>query len=195
MFVLDPSGQGLLLMGSTKALATANWWSIGRSHADRGRRHRRACRRLPGWALIKTNLLERWMLIIAGFALVYPATIADLIGFGLVIAALALQLLRRSTRLRLPELGPYLGMRNLSTDILILGSGGAGLFAALHAHQADPTLDITVAVKGLLGKCGCTRMVQAATTSRSRRRFGGAPLHGHIEGGKWLPTRISRGSW
>ena len=47
-----------------------------------------------------------------------------------------------------------------NTDILILGSGGAGLFAALHAHQANPALDITIAVKGLLGKCGCTRMVQ-----------------------------------
>ena len=52
-------------------------------------------------------------------------------------------------------------VRRLQTDILILGSGGAGLFAALHAHQADPTLAITIAVKGLLGKCGCTRMVQA----------------------------------
>ena len=51
-------------------------------------------------------------------------------------------------------------MRESSTDILILGSGGAGLFAALHAHQADPKLSITVAVKGLLGKSGCTRMVQ-----------------------------------
>jgi fumarate reductase flavoprotein subunit len=51
-------------------------------------------------------------------------------------------------------------MRTIQTDILILGSGGAGLFAALHAHQADPALDITIAVKGLLGKCGCTRMVQ-----------------------------------
>jgi TRAP-type uncharacterized transport system fused permease subunit len=29
MFVLDPAGQGLLLMGSTKALAAANWLSIG----------------------------------------------------------------------------------------------------------------------------------------------------------------------
>ena len=28
MFVLAPEGQELLLMGSTKALATANWWSI-----------------------------------------------------------------------------------------------------------------------------------------------------------------------
>ncbi|MBL8325362.1 MAG: FAD-binding protein [Rubrivivax sp.] len=51
-------------------------------------------------------------------------------------------------------------MRRLRTDILILGSGGAGLFAALHAHQRAPQLKITVAVKGLLGKCGCTRMVQ-----------------------------------
>ena len=46
------------------------------------------------------------------------------------------------------------------TDILILGSGGAGLFAALHAKKASPDLDITVVVKGLMGKCGCTRMVQ-----------------------------------
>ena len=46
------------------------------------------------------------------------------------------------------------------TDILILGSGGAGLFAALHASKANPDLDITIAIKGLLGKCGCTRMVQ-----------------------------------
>ncbi|MCB2012638.1 MAG: FAD-binding protein, partial [Geminicoccaceae bacterium] len=46
------------------------------------------------------------------------------------------------------------------TDVLILGAGGAGLFAALHALQADPDLDVTIAVKGLLGKCGCTRMVQ-----------------------------------
>mgnify|MGYP003346846966 CR=1 FL=1 len=33
-------------------------------------------------------------------------------------------------------------------DVLILGSGGAGLFAALHAHQHAPDLSITVAVKG-----------------------------------------------
>ena len=47
------------------------------------------------------------------------------------------------------------------TDILILGSGGAGLFAALHAKQSAPEgTKITMAVKGLIGKCGCTRMVQ-----------------------------------
>jgi fumarate reductase flavoprotein subunit len=73
------------------------------------------------------------------------------------------------------------------TDILILGSGGAGLFAALHAHKADPTLDITVAVKGLLGKSGCTRMVQGgynvalAKDDSVERHFMDT-----IEGGKWL---------
>ena len=34
------------------------------------------------------------------------------------------------------------------------------MFAAIHAKQANPDLDVTIAVKGLLGKSGCTRMVQ-----------------------------------
>jgi fumarate reductase flavoprotein subunit len=81
-------------------------------------------------------------------------------------------------------------VRSLDTDILILGSGGAGLFAALHAHRADPTLSITVAVKGLLGKCGCTRMVQGgynvalAKEDSVERHFMDT-----IEGGKWLPDQ------
>jgi succinate dehydrogenase/fumarate reductase flavoprotein subunit len=48
----------------------------------------------------------------------------------------------------------------LDTDILILGAGGAGLMAALHAFWRDPSLDITLVSKGMLGKSGCTRMVQ-----------------------------------
>ena len=81
-------------------------------------------------------------------------------------------------------------MRRLDTDILILGAGGAGLFAALHAHRADPSLSITVAVKGLLGKCGCTRMVQGgynvalAKEDSVERHFMDT-----IEGGKWLPDQ------
>ncbi|MDI9335316.1 MAG: FAD-binding protein [Cytophagales bacterium] len=76
------------------------------------------------------------------------------------------------------------------TDILILGSGGAGLFAALHAHQTAPDLKITVAVKGLLGKSGCTRMVQGgynvalAKEDSIERHFMDT-----IEGGKWLPDQ------
>jgi fumarate reductase flavoprotein subunit len=81
-------------------------------------------------------------------------------------------------------------VRNVDTDVLILGSGGAGLFAALHAHQADPSLSITVAVKGLLGKSGCTRMVQGgynvaiAKEDSVERHFMDT-----IEGGKWLPDQ------
>jgi fumarate reductase flavoprotein subunit len=81
-------------------------------------------------------------------------------------------------------------LKQISTDILILGSGGAGLFAALHAHKADPSLSITVAVKGLLGKCGCTRMVQGgynvalASEDSIERHFMDT-----IEGGKWLPDQ------
>lgn len=75
----------------------------------------------------------------------------------------------------------------LETDILILGSGGAGLFAALHAHQANPNLHITIAVKGLLGKCGCTRMVQGGYNVALAE---GDSVERHfmdtIEGGKWL---------
>jgi succinate dehydrogenase/fumarate reductase flavoprotein subunit len=51
-------------------------------------------------------------------------------------------------------------METTATDILILGSGGAGLFAALHAYDTNPRASILITVKGLLGKSGCTRMVQ-----------------------------------
>ena len=78
-------------------------------------------------------------------------------------------------------------VRRLQTDILILGSGGAGLFAALHAHQADPHLSITVAVKGLLGKSGCTRMVQGGYNVALAE---GDSVERHfmdtIEGSQWL---------
>src|SRR2546423_15599227 len=78
-------------------------------------------------------------------------------------------------------------MNRLDTDILILGAGGAGLFAALHAKKAAPDLDVTIAVKGLLGKCGCTRMVQGgynvalAPGDSVERHFMDT-----IEGGQWL---------
>ncbi|MHB8619007.1 MAG: FAD-binding protein [Chloroflexota bacterium] len=50
--------------------------------------------------------------------------------------------------------------QHLTTDVLILGSGGAGLLAAIHAYDANPRLRVTLASKGLLGKSGCTRLVQ-----------------------------------
>ena len=83
-----------------------------------------------------------------------------------------------------------MNIENYKTDILILGTGGAGLFAALHAKKANPGLQVSVAVKGLLGKCGCTRMVQggynvALSAGDSVERH----FMDTIEGGKWLPRQ------
>ena len=76
------------------------------------------------------------------------------------------------------------------TDILILGSGGAGLFAALHAQKAAPHAKVTIAVKGLIGKCGCTRMVQGGYNVALAP---GASVERHfmdtVIGGKWLPDQ------
>ena len=95
MFVLDPSGQGLLLMGSTKALASANWWSIAEVTVTAAIGVAALAAGFQGWALKQTTMVERTMLLVAGFALVYPTMVADLVGIGLVLAALALQCLRR----------------------------------------------------------------------------------------------------
>jgi len=76
------------------------------------------------------------------------------------------------------------------TDILILGSGGAGLFGALHAQQTAPDARITLAVKGLIGKSGCTRMVQGGYNVSTGP---GDSVERHfmdtIVGGKWLPDQ------
>ncbi|MEZ7847846.1 MAG: TRAP transporter permease [Polaromonas sp.] len=94
MFVLDPSGQGLLLMGSTKALATANWWSIATVTLTAAIGVAALAGGFQGWALKKTSVLERWMLIVAGVLLVYPSTLSSLIGVSLVVIALAKQYFR-----------------------------------------------------------------------------------------------------
>ncbi len=80
--------------------------------------------------------------------------------------------------------------QTFQTDILILGSGGAGLFAALHAKKANPDLQVTIAAKGLVGKSGCTRMVQggynvALSPGDSVERH----FMDTINGGKWLPDQ------
>jgi TRAP transporter 4TM/12TM fusion protein len=94
MFVLDPSGQGLLLMGSTKALATANWWSIAEVTITCALGIAALAAGFQGWALRRTTTVERVLLIVAGFLLAYPGWIADLLGIGLVVAVLAVQYLR-----------------------------------------------------------------------------------------------------
>ena len=85
---------------------------------------------------------------------------------------------------------PHSKIDTVSTDILILGSGGAGLFAGLHAKQANPGLEVAVAAKGLIGKSGCTRMVQGGFNVAVNP---GDSVERHfmdtIIGGKWLPRQ------
>jgi TRAP-type uncharacterized transport system fused permease subunit len=94
MFVLDPNGQGLLLMGSTKALAAANWWSIAQVTLTAAAGISALAAGFQGWMFLRTTAIERAMLLVSGFALVYPGTISDMLGFGLLIAAVTMQQLR-----------------------------------------------------------------------------------------------------
>lgn len=78
--------------------------------------------------------------------------------------------------------------RQRETDVLVVGAGGAGLFSAMYAAEEGPdNLDVTVVVKKLAAKSGCTRMVQGGYN---------AVLHpddsieAHyidtLQGGKWI---------
>ncbi len=95
MFVLDPSGTGLLLTGSFKTLSQANWPSIALVTVTAAIGIVALAGGLQGWLLKRTTVWERWMLIVAGFLLVYPAPAADVVGIALVIVVLTTQWLRK----------------------------------------------------------------------------------------------------
>lgn len=75
----------------------------------------------------------------------------------------------------------------IEADILIVGAGGAGLLAALHSLEIGAKLKIVIAVKGLLGQSGCTRMVQGGYNAvlnpndSLERHFADT-----IKGGAWI---------
>jgi TRAP transporter 4TM/12TM fusion protein len=95
MFVLDPSGTGLLLTGSFKTLADANWGSIALVTFTAAVGIMALCGAFQGWLFKKTTVYERLMLFVAGVLLVYPKTLFDLVGFILVAAVLATQWFRK----------------------------------------------------------------------------------------------------
>jgi TRAP-type uncharacterized transport system fused permease subunit len=95
MFVLDPAGQGLLLMGSVKNLAAANWWSIAWLTFTAAVGIAAIASGFQGWALKRTTVPERVLFVVAGFALVLPGPASDIVGFGCAATAIALQALRR----------------------------------------------------------------------------------------------------
>jgi len=95
MFVLDPSGTGLLLTGSMKTLGDADWGAIALVTFTAAIGIAALAGGLQGWLFKRTNLAERWMLIAAGFLLVYPKALFDAIGFALVALVVLMQWLRR----------------------------------------------------------------------------------------------------
>ena len=94
MFVLDPSGVGLLLGGSFKNLAQADWGSIAVVTITAAIGIAALAGGLQGWLFRKTTWVERWMLIAAGLMLVYPSPMFDYIGAALVVAVLVMQKLK-----------------------------------------------------------------------------------------------------
>jgi len=98
VFVLDPAGQGLLLMGSAKAAANADWLKVAAVTLTTAAGIAALAAGFQGWALTRTNRVERLLFIAAGFALVYPADLSHLAGAVLALLALVLQFVRRPSR-------------------------------------------------------------------------------------------------
>ena len=51
---------------------------------------------VQNWLFKKTTAFERWLLIVAGLALVYPKAIFDYIGIALIVVVVAMQKLRKT---------------------------------------------------------------------------------------------------
>ncbi len=96
IFVLDPAGVALLLMGNVKALAAANWSEIAWIVFTASAGIVALAGGLQNWFLIKTSFIERWVLIASGVALTYPSAVGDIGGFAGLAAVVVLQWLRQS---------------------------------------------------------------------------------------------------
>jgi TRAP transporter 4TM/12TM fusion protein len=98
MFVLDPAGHGLLLMGSIKNLQAANWGSIALVFLTAAVGIAALAGACQGWLFKRTPMLERLALVGAGLMLVYPSGLADVAGVCLVGLVLLMQWIRRSAQ-------------------------------------------------------------------------------------------------
>jgi TRAP-type uncharacterized transport system fused permease subunit len=94
MFVLDPAGLNLLLQGSFKALAKASVADIATVSLTAMFGIAALAAGMQGWVLKRTSRLERWLLILAGLALVYPRAAFDYIGLALLATVVVIQKLR-----------------------------------------------------------------------------------------------------
>jgi TRAP-type uncharacterized transport system fused permease subunit len=88
-------------MGSTKALANADWLQIAWITFTAAIGIVCLAGGLQGWFIEKTHLIERTIMVVAGVALTYPDNWADLIGFTGFIVVLISQLIRRKRNMGL----------------------------------------------------------------------------------------------
>jgi len=86
MFIIHPSGVGILLKGSVWGIATTFATGLLGVLALAGG--------VDGWFFKKTNFLERMLLILAGLSLMYPAGWADIVGIVLMGITVLSQKLR-----------------------------------------------------------------------------------------------------
>jgi TRAP-type uncharacterized transport system fused permease subunit len=95
LFVLDPGGAGLLLTGSFKTLADADWGEIAVTAALAAIAITAMAAGLQGWLFRRMTPAEKGLAILAGVALIYPSRVADIIGIGGFLLVLFLQWVRR----------------------------------------------------------------------------------------------------
>ncbi len=96
MFVLDPAGLGLLLMGSFKKLGDANWFDIAVVCVTAMIGIAALAGAMQNWMFKRTTWVERWLLIAAGLALVYPKALLDYIGVALLAVVVVSQMMRKT---------------------------------------------------------------------------------------------------
>jgi TRAP transporter 4TM/12TM fusion protein len=95
LFVLDPGGAGLLLTGSFKTLADADWGQIAVTAALAAIAITALAAGLQGWLFRRMTPAEKALAVLAGVALIYPNRVADIIGIGGFLLVIFLQWVRR----------------------------------------------------------------------------------------------------
>jgi len=91
MFVLDPSGVSLLL----KTPVGGDWMDIASVVISATVGISALAAGAQGWLLIRTNRLERWLLVGAGVMLVFLSTTTNVLGGLCIAVALVSQVLRK----------------------------------------------------------------------------------------------------
>lgn len=96
IFVLDPSGSMLLLTGSMRTLAEADWLQVFRVTLVAAAGIGALAGAFQGWLWLRCLVWERSALLAAGLSLVYPSAFSQALGMALLLAALGSQWLRRA---------------------------------------------------------------------------------------------------